>query len=230
MVIPDMCDEGPPSYADLETDERVRIPRELALPKVEGSRTCYVHFSSIREFLNSQELEDKISRYPEEDRIHIEYFHEVPAGTAQDRRNLWLRKMSPDTGEVTNTNTAEDPWDTDILLFLPDGASPVNPDPTLMEIYVAMVVGKRSRERDLSDQDALDRCKGDIHTAITYVLARIEAAAPPGLDEERKHRLTMAQLQGMPIEMLDLSYNLCRMENHAINLRVHPKYRTYQTF
>ena len=81
---------------------------------------------------------------------------------------------------------------------------------------MAMVVGKRSRERDLSDQDALDRCKEDIHTAITYVLARIEAAAPPGLDEERKHRLTMAQLQGMPIEMLDRSYNLYRMEMLAV--------------
>ena len=230
LVIPGMCDEGPPSYADLETDERVRIRREVALSKVEANNTYCVHYSSIREILTSQELEDKIRRYPEGDRIHIEYFHEVSAGTAQDPRNLWLRKMNPDTGEVTITNTAEDPWDTDILLFLPDGASPVNPDPTSMEIYVAMVVGKRSRERDLSDQDALDRCKEDIHTAITYVLARIEAAAPPGLDEERKHRLTMAQLQGMPIEMLDRSYNLYRMENNGINLDEHPEFRTYQTF
>ena len=124
LVIPGMCDEGPPSYADLETDERVRIRREVALSKVEENRTYCVHYSSIREILTSQELEDKIPRYPEGDRIHIEYFHEVSAGTAQDPRNLWLRKMNPDTGEVTITNTAEDPWDTDILLFLPDGASP----------------------------------------------------------------------------------------------------------
>ena len=40
----------------------------------------------------------------------------------------------------------------------------------------------------------------------------------------------MAQLQGMPIEMLDRSYNLYRMENHGINLGHHPEYRTYQTF
>ena len=131
---------------------------------------------------------------------------------------------------MTITNTAEDPWDTDILLFLPDGVSPVNPDSTMMEIYVAMVVGKRSRERDLSDQDALDRCKEDVHTAITYVLARIEAASPAGLDKERKHRLTMAQLQGMPIEMLDRKYNLYRMENQGIDLGEDSEYRTYQTF
>ena len=229
LVITGMCDEGPPSYQDLETDERVRIRREVALSKVEANNTYCVHYSSIREILTSQELEDKINRYPERDRIHIEYFHEVPSGTAQDTRNLWLRKMNPDTGEVTITNTAEDPWDTDILLFLPDGASPVDPDPTSMEIYVAMVVGKRSRERDLSDQDALDRCKEDINTAITYVLGRIEATGA-NLDEETKHRLTMAQLQEMPIEMLDRSYNLYRMKNHGINLGDHPEYRTYQTF
>ena len=138
--------------------------------------------------------------------------------------------MNPDTGEVTITNTAEDPWDTDILLFLPDGASPVNPELTLMDIYVAMVIGERSRERNLSDQDALDRCRNDVKTAITYVLGRIEAAAAPGLDEERKHRLTMSRIKGMPIEMLDRSYNRSRMENHGINLGDHPEYRTYQTF
>ena len=71
--------------------------------------TYCVHFSSIREILTSQQLEDKISNYPEEARVHIEYFHEVPAGTAQDPRNLWLRKMAPVTGAVTITNTKEDP-------------------------------------------------------------------------------------------------------------------------
>ena len=40
----------------------------------------------------------------------------------------------------------------------------------------------------------------------------------------------MAQLQGMPIEMLDRSYNLYRMENNGINLDEHPEFRTYQTF
>ena len=40
----------------------------------------------------------------------------------------------------------------------------------------------------------------------------------------------MAQLQGMPIEMLDRSYNLYRLKNHGINLGDHPEYRTYETF
>ena len=31
LVIPGMCDEGPPSYAELETDERVRKRREVAV-------------------------------------------------------------------------------------------------------------------------------------------------------------------------------------------------------
>ena len=74
LVIPGMCDEGPPSYAELETDETVRIRREVALSKLEEDRTYCVHFSSMRESLPSQELEDKISSYPEEARVHIEYF------------------------------------------------------------------------------------------------------------------------------------------------------------
>ena len=230
LVIPGMCDEGPSSYAELETDERVRIRREVALSKLEENRAYCVHFSSIREILTSNELEDKISRYPEGSRVHIEYFHEVPAGTPQDPRNLWLRKMGPPTGEVTITNTEENPWDTDILLFLPDGASPVNPGQDMLAIYTAVVIGARSQDRDFSDKDALDRCKEDVRTAITYILGRIEAVAPPGLDEERKHRLRMTQLKGMPIEMLYRKYNLCRMENRGINLDVHPEYRSYQTF
>ena len=40
----------------------------------------------------------------------------------------------------------------------------------------------------------------------------------------------MAQLQGMPTDMLDRSYNLYRMKNHGINLEDHPEYRAYQTF
>ena len=144
LTILRMCDEGPPSYAELETDERVRIRREAALSKVEEGRIYCVHFSSIREILTSQQLEDKISRYPEGAQVYIEYFHEVPAGTPQDPRNLWLRKMDTDTGEVTITNTEEDPWDTDCLLFLPDSASPVNPGPDMLEIYAAMVIGAKA--------------------------------------------------------------------------------------
>ena len=45
--------------------------------------------------------------------------------------------MDPVTGEVTITNSEEDPWDTNVLLFLPDGASPVNPGPDMLEIYGA---------------------------------------------------------------------------------------------
>lgn len=196
LVIPGMCDEGPPPYAELETDERVRIRREMALSKLEENRTYCVHFSSIREILTSQDLQDKISSYPDEARVHIEYFHEIPAGTAQDPRDLWPRKINNDTDGVTITNSEEDPWDTDILLFLPDGATPVNTGPDMLEIYVAMVIDAKARERDFSDRDALDRCKEDIQIVITYVLGRIEAAAPPRLDEERKHRLTMIQLKG----------------------------------
>ena len=51
-----------------------------------------------------------------------------------------------------------------------------------------------------------------------------------GGEEETKHRLTMAQLRGMPVEMLNRTYNLHRLEHHGINLDDHPEYRTYQTF
>ena len=78
----------------------------------------------------------------------------------QDPRRLWRTKTDPSTGEVTITNPEDDPWDTDSLLYLPDGASPVNPGPDLLEIYVAMVIGARSKDRDFSDEVALDRCTG----------------------------------------------------------------------
>ena len=92
-----------------------------------------------------------------------------------------------------------------------------------------MVIGHRARDRDLNDERALERCKQDVRTAITYVLGRIEATGT-SLDEETKHRLTMAQLRGIPVEMLDRAYNLYRLEHHGINLDDHPEYRSYQTF
>ena len=171
LVIPGMCDEGPPSYAELESDERVRIRREAALAKLEADRTYCVHFSPLREILTTQELHKKIEQYPEGARVHIEYFHEVPAGTRQDPRNLWMRKMGPAKDEVSITNTSEDPWDKDQLLFLPDGASPASPEPSLLDIYTAMAIGHRAEDREFSDQEALEKAKKDVHTAISYVLA-----------------------------------------------------------
>ena len=82
-------------------------------------------------------------------------------------------------------------------------------------------IGHRAQDRDLSDEQALERCQQDVRTAITYVLGRIEATgtSPGG---ETKHRLTMARLRGMPVEMLDRAYNRYRLEHHGINLDDHP--------
>ena len=149
---------------------------------------------------------------------------------SQDPRALWRTKTDPSTGEVIITNPQDDPWDTEVLLQLPHDAKPVDPGSAMLDIYMAMVIGERAKTRDFSDQVALDRCKNDVRTAITYVLGWVEAAAPAGLHEEAKHQTVMQQLQGMPTEMLDKKYNLYRMENHGINLSNHPEYRTYQTF
>ena len=148
----------------------------------------------------------------------------------KDPRSLWRTKTDPSTGEATITNPEDDPWDTEVLLQLPHSAKPVDPGPALLDIYVAMVIGERSKTRDFSDQVALDRCMEDVRTAITYVLGWVEAAAPPGLEDEAKHRTIMQQLRGMPTEMLDKTYNRYRMGNHGINLDDHPQYRSYQTF
>ena len=231
LNIPGMCADGPPSYSVLDTKETDRFLQRDVFSRMEEGKTYCVHFSSIREILTSQELKEKIRLYPEGTRVDIDHFHQVPAGTRQDPQNLWLRKMHPNTGSVTITNTEENPWDLNVLLFLPDDASPVNPGSTMMEIYTAMVIADRSRDRDFSDQSALDRSKEDVKTAISYVLGRVEAASRPSLDEERKHQIIMAQLRGMPVEMLDRSYNLHRLTNHGIDLKqFHPEYRTYQTF
>ena len=229
LKIPGMCAEGPPSYSELETNDRRWLRREAALATVSQDATYCVHYSSLREILTSQDLADRIARYPEGGLTHIEYFHQVPADTPQDPRNLWLRKQDPVTGAVTVTNADEDPWDLDVILFLPDGASPVDPGSSLLDIYAAMVIGHRAKDRDLSDEQALERCQQDVRTAITYVLGRIKATGA-SLDEETKHRLTMAQLRGMPVEMLDRSYNRYRLEHHGINLDDRPEYRSYQTF
>ena len=148
----------------------------------------------------------------------------------QDPRNRWRTNTDPSTGEVTITNSEDNPGDANVLLQLPYGAKPVDPGPELLEIYPAMVIGARSRYRDFSDQVALDRCREDVRTAITYVLGWAAPAAPAGLHEEAKHRVIMEQLRVMPTEMLDNTYNLYRIENHGINLDDHPEYRTYQTF
>ena len=105
----------------------------------------------------------------------------------------------------------------------------MDPGPSLLDSYTATVIGHRARDRDLSDARALERCQPDVRTAITCVLGRIKAtgASPGG---ETKHRLTMAQLRGMPVEMLDRAYNRYRLEHHGINLDDHPEYRSYQTF
>ena len=224
-----MCAQGPPSYSELATNDRARLRREAALAQVSRDATYCVHYSSLREILNSRDLADQIARYPEGDLTPIAYFHQVPADTPQDPRNLWLRKQDPTTGAVTVTSAAEDPWDRDVILTLPDGASPVDPGSGFLDIYTAMVIGHRARDRDLGDARALERCQPDVRTSITHVLGRIEATGA-SLDEDTKHRLTMAQLRGMPVEMLDRAYNRYRLEHHGINLDDHPEYRSYQTF
>lgn len=154
----------------------------------------------------------------------------MPENNPQDPRSLWRTETDPSTGKVTITNPEDDPWDTEVLLELPHGAKPVDPGPDLLDIYAAMIVGERSKTRDFSDQVALDRCIDEVRTAITYVLGWVAAAAPAGLDEEAKPRTIMQQLQGMPTEMLDKTYNMYRLENNGINLEDHLEYRTYQTF
>ena len=154
----------------------------------------------------------------------------MPENNQPDSRSLWRTKTDPSSGEVTITNPDDDPWDTEVLLQLPHGAQPLEPEATLLDIYVAMVIGERAKTRDFSDQVALERCRDDVRTAITSVLGWVEAAAPAGLDEEAKHRTIMQQLQGMPTEMLDKACNRYRLEHHGINLDDHPQYRSYQTF
>ena len=151
-----MCAQGPPYYSEAEMTNRHRLRREAALAQVSQDATYCVHYSYLREVLTSQDLADRIARYPEGGLTHIEHFHQVPAGTPQDPRNLWLRKQNPVTGDVTVTNADEDPWDLDVILFLPNGASPVDPGPALLDIYTAMVVGHRAKDRDLSDEEALE--------------------------------------------------------------------------
>ena len=78
--------------------------------------------------------------------------------SSQDPRSLWRTVTDPSTGQVTITNPEDDPWDTEILLQLPNGSKPVDPGPAALDIYVAMVIGDRSKARNFSDQVALDRC------------------------------------------------------------------------
>ena len=79
-----MCAQGPPSYSELETNDRDRLRREAALAQVSQDATYCVHYSSLREILNSRDLADQIARYPE--------------GDCQGRRQnipLWRRESVP---------------------------------------------------------------------------------------------------------------------------------------
>ena len=92
----DVAPEGPPSYSELETNDRDRLRREATLAQVGQDITYCVHYSSLREILNSQDMADRIRRYPEGGLTHIEYLHQVPADTPQDPRNLWAQEAGPD--------------------------------------------------------------------------------------------------------------------------------------
>ena len=56
LKIPGMCAQGPPSYSELETNDRDRLRREAALAQVSQDTTYCVQYSSLREILNSQDL------------------------------------------------------------------------------------------------------------------------------------------------------------------------------
>ena len=123
LKIPRLCAQGPPSYSELETNNRCRLRKEAALAQVSQDATYCVHYSSLREILNSPDLADRIARYPEGDLTHIEYLHQVPADTAPGLQEpLAQEAQDPTTGAVSVTSAAEDPWDRDVILTLPDGA------------------------------------------------------------------------------------------------------------
>ena len=56
LRIPGICDQGPPSYSESETSKRSWIVREGALYTLEADRTYCVHYSSIRENLDTLAL------------------------------------------------------------------------------------------------------------------------------------------------------------------------------
>ena len=145
LKIAGMCAEGPPSYSESETSETSKMFKEEALAKLRPQTTYCRHYSSIREIVDSETLRRRIDNYEDGAKVHIEYLHEVPAGTAQDPKSLWLRSIDAATGKVTLTNAEDDPWDTEALLQLPHGAKPVDPGSALLDIYVAMVIGDRSK-------------------------------------------------------------------------------------
>ena len=101
-----MCAQGPPSYSKLETNDRRRLRREAALAQVSQGATYCVHYSSLREILNSQALADRIARYPEGGLTHIEYLHQVPADTPHPCSK---RITFPHTFELTKPEPQKKP-------------------------------------------------------------------------------------------------------------------------
>ena len=87
LKIPGMCALGPPSYSELETNDRRWLRREAALAQVSQDATYCVHYSSLREILNSRDLADQIARYPEGDL--------TPSNTST--RSLPIRPKTPGT-------------------------------------------------------------------------------------------------------------------------------------
>ena len=53
LKIHGLCAQGPPSYSELEINDRRRLRREAAMAQVSQDATYCVHYSSLREILTS---------------------------------------------------------------------------------------------------------------------------------------------------------------------------------
>ena len=75
LKIPGMFAQDPPSNSEAEATGRYRLRRKEALAQVSQGATHCVHYSSLREILDSQDLANRIARFYEGGQTHVEYLH-----------------------------------------------------------------------------------------------------------------------------------------------------------
>ena len=228
LTIPGMCNEGPPAYAEQECRETDRLTPGRAAKVLKNEGLYCVHHSTIREIRTAASIRWELERAVPGFRVPIQHIHQVPDNTLQDPAQLWLRDVEPGTGRITVANPEEDPWDVEQIMSLDDDERMPYMSEAEISQRVEQVIRHRAQEREFSDEEALKEARKDVGRAVRCVSARASRIAAGS--QERTNMAMDRLILGIPVEMLDRSYNLRRIENNGIIMSDDSRWRSYQPF
>ncbi len=233
VLIPGMCDEGPPSYRTGETPKENQLTLGEVRERVEDTETLHcVHHNTRREILSGKEVLHKATLFTEkpDEQTHLEYIHQVGAETIQNNQDLWDRRVDPETGRILVEECEEESvWGIGSFL-LPRENGTVEPmTPEEISGIAGEMLAERSRERDFSNGEALAAATELVRAVIVINHFQIleESWIEDTEDPEWEASYTV---RARAMETLDIAYNYNRIIMAGINLEQHPEYHSYQPF